>query len=240
MYLFVFRFVVQYILYFIYYISLVWFNINNWWNKYLARCLLKVSNFKNIIVNGYEKFEEILHSDRKCIIVSNHICLYDGFVLLAALGNIGFVSEKSGMMMLSGMYQINQKLNSVFVKKGKTVEMINNHVKNRKKSENILVIYADGMAYVPPGKGIAPFKTGGFVGKFDVLPVVIKYKNYKIDPTYEWYKGEWFLHSWYKKLLDDQCEISIEIMDLQSCGNQSIEQYRDTIYNMMEDRYQKM
>ena len=234
---FIFRLVVQYILYFIYYISLVWFGINGWWLRYLGRNLLYISNFNRVIVDGFEKFETMKNSDSKFLIVSNHISLYDGFVHIAALGDIGFVADRDGMILLCGMYDINIKLNSVFVDKGKTTQQIIEHVAKRKSGDNPLVLFADAMEPVPKGKNIAPFRTGAFAGKFDILPVIIKYKNYKIDPTYKWYEGENFMISFYKMLLDGHCDVHVKILEPVSCGNLSVEQYKDKVYNIMDKAY---
>jgi 1-acyl-sn-glycerol-3-phosphate acyltransferase len=239
-FVFLFRIVVQYILYFIYYISLVWFGMNGWWLRYLGRNFLYVSNFRRIVVNGFERFEELKDSNRKFLIVSNHTSLYDGFVFIAAFGDIGFVALRDGMMLLCGMYDINKRLNSVFVDKGKTTEQVIKHVNNRKKGDNPLVIFPDAMQPVPKGKNIAPFRTGAFVGKFDVLPVVIKYKNYKIDPTYRWYEGETSVMSMYKMFLDGSCDVCVEVLEPVSCGSLSIEEYKDKVYNIMDKAYSKL
>ena len=93
------------------------------------------------------------------------------------------------------------------------------------------------MKPVPKGKNIAPFKTGAFVGKFDILPVVIKYKNYKIDPKYRWYDDENHVLSVWKMLLDGHCDIHVKVLEPVSCGNLSVEQYKDKVYNIMDKAY---
>ena len=71
-----------------------------------------------------------------------------------------------------------EKLGCVTVKENGTVKTIQEHIKNRKADDGILVIFPDAMDPIPLGKNIAPFKTGAFATGFDILPVVIKYKNY--------------------------------------------------------------
>jgi hypothetical protein len=94
---------------------------------------------------------------------------------------------------------------------------------------------------IPAGKNIAPFKTGAFQGKFDILPVVIKYKNWTIDPTFRWYKGEHPTTGFFKLLLDGKCEVVADVMDLVSCKeNMTVEEYRDYVYNLMDTRYNQL
>lgn len=234
---FIFRLVLIHILYVIYYVSLVYLDLNEWWLKYIARNLFYVCNFRELKVKGYENYELMKNSDKKFLIVSNHISLYDGFVFLASLGKVGFLANRNGMMILCGMYDINKRLNSVFVDEGKTTKQIIEHVYKRKSGESPLVIFSDGMQPIPKNKNIASFKTGAFIGKFDILPVVIKYKNYRIDPTYRWYEGESPFNSFYKMILDDRCEINVEVLEPVSCGSLTVEEYKEKVYNIMDKRY---
>ena len=111
----------------------------------------------------------------------------------------------------------------------------------RKINDNIIVVFADSMNPIPVGKNIAPFKTGAFRGKFDILPVVIKYKNATIDPTLHWYKGEHPVMCFSKVLLDGKCEVVADVMDLVSCKeNMTVEEYRDYVYNLMNTRYNQL
>ena len=80
-----------------------------------------------------------------------------------------------------------------------------------------------------------------FQGKFDILPVVIKYKNATIDPTFRWYEGEHPFVGLYKILLDGKCEVITDVMDLVSCDqSMSVEEYRDYVYNLMNSRYDEL
>lgn len=246
MFFFVFRLIACVVL-FIVYISLLFLIPDSWigaFNRVMGGSLLSVCNFKRVRIKGFERFQKLVQSSHKFLIVSNHISLYDGFILLATLGNVGFLAHLNGMTMLPGMKKINKKLGSVFLdkKKGNTQSIID-HVNKRKAGENTLVVFPDAMEKVPKRKSIAPFRTGAFVGKFDVLPVVIKYKGGDIDPTFKWYDGEGFITSVMKMLIDGNCEILVEVMDLEGFSedqDKGIEGYRDKIYDMMVDKYNRM
>ena len=137
---------------------------------------------------------------------------------MATLGELGFLSSKEGAVLMPGMTDILKSFNSIIQEKGKqTTQQIIEHVAKRKSGDNPLVLFADAMKPVPKGKNIAPFKTGAFVGKFDILPVVIKYKNYKIDPKYRWYDDENHVLSVWKMLLDGHCDIHVKVLEPVSC-----------------------
>lgn len=246
MFLFIFRMIACVILFIIYFIFL--FLIPNSWigvfNRIMSGSLLTVSNFKKVRIKGFDRFQTLMKSPHKFLIVSNHISLYDGFVLLATLGDLGFLAHLNGMTMLPGMKKICKKLGSVFLdkKKGNSQTIID-HVNNRKAGDNVLVVFPDAMEKIPKTRSIAPFKSGAFVGKFDVLPVVIKYKGGDIDPTFKWYDGEGFITSVMKMFLDGNCEILVEVMELEGFSedkDRSIEGYRDRIYDLMVHKYERM
>jgi 1-acyl-sn-glycerol-3-phosphate acyltransferase len=238
--LFIFRIVVQLIIYIICYIGNVIFHAEGWWNRWLGQTFLWCCNFNNFRVRGFEIYQRMLESDKKFIIVTNHISLWDGFILMAALGNLGFISSKKGAELMPGMKDMLRCFNSVIIEKGKTIERIIEHVNKRKKGDNPLVMFADAMEPIPKGKNIAPFKTGAFVGKFDILPVIIKYKNYSIDPKHRWYEGENIVISVYKMLLDGSCDICVEVLEPVSCGSLSINEYKDKVYDVMDSAYIKV
>lgn len=207
-------------------------------NRTMSYGLLKICNYRRIDVNGNQMFRQLIASNHKFLIVSNHVSLYDGFILLATLGEVSFLAHPNGISVLPGMREINKKLGSVFLDKQKgNTQSIIDHINKRKHNDNALVVFPDGMAKIPKNTCIAPFKTGAFVGKFDVLPVVIKYKNNDIDPSYQWYNGEGPFISFFKMLLDGKCDIVVDVMDIQSCRDRSIEEYRDDVYKLMCNRY---
>ena len=149
--------------------------------------------------------------------------------------------SKTGGNLLPCINNINIKSNSFFYKPNKGTKTLIEKINARKINDNIIVVFADSMNPIPVGKNIAPFKTGAFQGKFDILPVVIKYKNATIDPTFRWYEGEHPITGFSKVLLDGKCEVVADIMDLVSCQeNMTVEEYRDYVYNLMDTRYNQL
>lgn len=239
--LFVFRLIVQIIIYILCYIGNVIFGLKGEYNRWLGKTFFWCCNFHTFNVKGFDIYKQMLDSDKKFLVVANHTTLWDGFALMAALGDLGFVSSKEAPLLLPGMSDLLVKFNSIIMQnRGKTTDYIVNHVSKRKKGDNPLVIFADAMNPIPVGKNIAPFKTGAFVGKFDILPVIIKYKNYTIDPTIKWYKGEDYFINTVKMLLDRHCDVHVEVLDPVSCGALSVEQYRDKVHNIMDSAYKRV
>lgn len=239
--MFILRFIFSIIVVIIYFIFLLIIpkNICFFFSKKMATLLIKSANFKSLnIINKY-KFDNYLHSNQKFLIVSNHCSLWDGIVLTASLQDISFLISKAGLNTSFCSKFVMGKLDCLIVQNNNTVKKIKEKVENRKKSENVLTIFPDGMQPIPPGKVISLFKTGAFVNKFPILPVVIKYKNFKINPTS--FSKDHNLYSWTKIILDGNCDINVEILDLiYSHNNESISDYRDRVYNIMTNCYNKL
>ena len=240
-YLFVFRIILLIIIFIIFIVPYLYLNFNSWWIKCMTTLLLKVANFKNIKVNNTKLFKHYINTDKKLLVVANHKCLFDGFVLLNSLQDIGFMLSRKGGNLVPFINAINKKSNSFFYEPNQGTKTLIDKINLRKINDNIIVVFADSMNPIPIGKNIAPFKTGAFQGKFDILPVVIKYKNWTIDPTLYWYKGEHPIICFSKVLLDGKCEVIADVMDLVSCDeNMSVEEYRDYVYNLMNTRYNQL
>jgi len=157
------------------------------------------------------------------------------------LQDIGFMLSRKGGNLMPFINTINKKSNSFFYESNKGTKTLIDKINTRKINDNIIVVFADSMNPIPIGKNIAPFKTGAFQGKFDILPVVIKYKNWTIDPTFRWYDKEHPFIGLYKILLDGKCEVITDVMDLVSCKeNMTVEEYCDYVYNLMNKRYDEL
>ena len=222
-------------------IPYVYFNFNSWWLELMSSLLLKIANFKSVKANNAKLFKHYINTDKKLIVVANHKCLFDSFVLLNSLQDIGFMLSRKGGNLMPFISAINKKSNSFFYEPNQGTKTLIDKINARKINDNIIVVFADSMNPIPVGKNIAPFKTGAFQGKFDILPVVIKYKNWTIDPTFRWYNGEHPTTGFFKLLLDGKCEVVTDVMDLVSCKeNMTVEEYRDYVYNLMDTRYNQL
>lgn len=212
-----------------------------WYIKYMCKMLINVLGFTKVNINpeGMKRYQRLLESDQKVLIVANHRSLFDHFILLSVLDNISFLAITDGLI-IPGLATVVRALNGIIIEKAKknTTQRIIDNVKQRKENGNVLVVYPDGMGDILPGEHIAPFKTGAFVGRFDILPIVIKYKNYDVDPYYHYSKGETMFYSFFKKLIGTRCEVEIKILPLQKCSkNMSIERYRDKVHKAMSKEY---
>lgn len=241
MYLFILRIILLIIIFYICYVGYIYLNFDSWWIKLMSTIFLKIANIKNVKVSNHHLFKKYLNTDKKLIIVSNHRSLFDIFILLNSLQNIGFMMSKTGGNLLPFIKNLKIKSNSFFYEHGKGTTTLIKKINNRKINDNIIVVFADAMNPIPLGKNIAYFKTGAFTGKFDILPVVIKYKNWQIDPTYYWYKGEHPLIGFSKVLLDGNCEVIVDVMDLVSCKqSMNIEKYKNYVYDLMNTNYERL
>jgi 1-acyl-sn-glycerol-3-phosphate acyltransferase len=207
----------------------------------MSKLLLKVANFKSIKVNNAKLFKHYINTNKKLLVVANHKSLFDGFVLLNSLQDIGFMLSRKGGNLVPFINSINKKSNSFFYEPNQGTKALIDKINLRKINDNIIVVFADSMNPIPIGKNIAPFKTGAFQGKFDILPVVIKYKNWTIDPTFKWYNKEHPFIGFYKILLDGKCEVITDVMDLVSCQeNMTVKEYCDYVHNLMNTRYNEL
>ena len=112
-------------------------------------------------------------------------------------------------------------------------------LKTRKANDNVLVIFPDAMNPIPLGKNIAPFKTGAFATGIDILPIIIKYKDHTVDPTFYWYKKENPLHGWTKLLLNNNFKTTIQVLPLIKAMD-NVEEYKDKVYNTMSYNLKKL
>lgn len=212
--------------------------------KSMNTILLQIFRFHSITHNSLKQYFQYLHSNKPLIIVSNHRSLFDSFILMSIFGHLSFVIGDTAMSLFPGIKTISDKLHFLQIKmnkKNNATNKIINYTFNRKSNEPILTIFPDKLEIVPKNKNIAPFKSGAFVGKFDILPLIIKYKNYTIHPYYWNINKCRGLSSIFEKFLDNKCDVHVELLPVVSCKSQwSIEEYRDYVYNIMNERYNQI
>jgi 1-acyl-sn-glycerol-3-phosphate acyltransferase len=209
--------------------------------NFLYFSLFKSIHSKSNQLTTYFKY---LYSDKPIIIVSNHRSLFDGIILLSVLSNITFLVNDSGLNLFPGISKIAHKLKCIKINSGpqasksNTTDKIIQYSLNRKAGQPILVIFPDKLENIINNQNIAPFKTGAFVGKIDILPILIKYKKFDISPYYWNNNKERGISSIFEKYLDKNCEVDIEILPLMKCKKKmTIEEYKDSVYNKMNTKY---
>ena len=208
-------------------------------SKFFIKLLLYVCKLSTITTVNKELFDYYCKSDKPVLIVSNHTSLWDGIMLSGVFGKIKYLAAKNADKVFVGTKFCLNKLDCIIVKNGGTVKAIRNNVNTRKANDNILVVFPDAMNPIPPNKNIAPFKTGAFATGIDILPILIKYKDYTIDPTFYWYKNENPFHGWIKLLLNTNFKTTIKVLPLIKVMN-NIEEFKDKVYDIMSFNLAKL
>lgn len=189
------------------------------------------------------KYEKYMKEEDKILLVYNHRNLYDSIILLCLLDNITFLLNKTIPSNVPFFKVLYDCMNMIYVDKNKSnTESIINYVNNRKKKDRILAIAPDAGKYPenPDYSDISNFKTGAFVGLFPIIPIVIKYNekeylDYKID-----YK-ESILHFMFKGFLNNTYDVKIKVLDIvYPDKNSTIEEYKNKVYNLMNEEYKNM
>ena len=207
-------------------------------SKFFSKKLLWVCGLSNIIVTNKKLFDYyIKNNDKPFIIICNHTSLWDGIILTSIFGKIRYLAAKSAKDLFLGSKYCLNKLDCLFVEKSNTVNII----KENLKSDSVLVIFPDAMDPIGINQCIADFKTGAFAVNCDILPIIIKYDNYTVDPTFFWYKKEHPLYSWFKVLLNDNITVKVHVLPLiKSKKNKDIVKFKDKVHRYMSKEYRKL
>ena len=190
--------------------------------------------------SDYNKYMRYLYSDEKFICVFNHITTLDGLILLSTFPKMGIVLYRQKFFDYIGYDdESNSKLGSIFVnedKKSNVTTKIKETIYNRKKGQSVLFISPDANTLPDEENNISKFiKNGAFVSKSKILPIIIKCEDYSIIYNYE---HENFLASFFKLFLFENHKIKIKVGDIIDPNeNESIEEYRDRVYLIMNEQY---
>jgi 1-acyl-sn-glycerol-3-phosphate acyltransferase len=197
----------------------------------------------NVIFDDVDlvKYSEYLYSDKKFIAVFNHTSLVDPIVLYSIFERYSCVLLKNPIFSLCGYSdKIHKKLKNIFVAKNNTTSQILERVSNRKSGDSVL--------FIAPGAGNTPLNpdniteftgNGAFIGKYPILPIVLKLEDDSIHHNYD--NGESYLHSIMKLFLLNNYKIKVIVGDMiEPYDNESIENYKNRTYNIMNDMYHKI
>tara|TARA_B100000795_G_scaffold268474_1_gene255504 strand:- start:3571 stop:4350 length:780 start_codon:yes stop_codon:yes gene_type:complete len=192
----------------------------------------------------YNKYVNYLYSNEKYICVFNHISLLDGFLLFATFPKMGVVLYKHKFYeYLNYDDDVNNKSNSIFVsltEKTNVSQKIKLHIENRKPGGHILFI-SPSECNLPDNPGdISHFtRKGAFISKNKILPILLKYENNSLIYSHE---HETILGSIFKLFLaQNNYTIKIKIGDLiNSNEKETICDYKDRVYNIMNEQYKEM
>jgi len=205
---------------------------------YILSINIKISN------EDYIKYMNYLYSEEKYLCVFTHTTLVDMIVLFGTLPKCGPIMNKQNELKYI-LYDenISDKLGGILLdryKMGGTTEIMKKKIEARKCGQAPLCI--------APGKGIPPkipgnisnFKgSGAFVNKTKILPIIIKYQDDSLNYNEEF--GESMLHSYLKVFLVENYNITIKIGDIiEPDEKESIEEYKDKVYNIMNKDYKNI
>ena len=184
------------------------------------------------------KYNQYLYSDRKLLAVFNHSSISDGIIMPG-------IFDKTSAVILNHLVPgqceiIDRKVKNVMIEKGKTTQKIIDFVEKRKTGGNILFI-APGSGNTPrvPGNITEFTSKGAFVGKFPILPVLIKYQDDSLNHNAD--RGEDHVSSFLKTFLVKDYKVRIKVLDLIEYNNkETVEEYKDRVYSIMNRVYKEM
>ena len=185
----------------------------------------------------YEKYK-MLSKDDKFFIIYNHITPLDSFVLKKILDDyISFVSFDTniGLFPISCISKFLDVVKVCRTKRTNGTERIQNFLKTNNYR---LCIAPDQCRHFEEDEYIGTFKTGGFVHKNDVLPLVIRYvPSYKSDDV-NWNNPKntnTSLLTHFKNLLvDGNIDVHIKFLDLQKYDEKKFKDGREYAEDVRE------
>lgn len=192
----------------------------------------------DISKEDYIKYMEYLYSDKKFICTINHTTLADGFVVASAFPRSSIVILRTVMYSIFGYTdENNEKYGNIYVEKGKTSNKIKERVNNRKAGDPVVFI-APGSGNIAkiPGNITEFGGKGAFVEGYPILPILIKYEDESLHHNSD--NGESMLHSCLKLFLVQNYKIKIKVSDMvEKIEGESIDEYKDRVYKIMNDIY---
>jgi len=195
----------------------------------------------NISKEDLVKYMEHLYSDKKFICTFNHTTLIDGFVLISAFPRSSYLILKVIIYTTIGYTdQINDLLGNIFVEKGHTSNKIKERVDSRKSGDKVLFIApGSGNTSAIPGSITEFTSNGAFVHKYPILPIVVKYEDESLNYNHD--NHESMLHSCLKLFLVKDYNIKIKVCDMvEYAEDETIEAYKNRVYNIMNETYKGM
>lgn len=188
------------------------------------------------------KYSQYIYSDKKFLVVFNHTSIVDGFALLGTFQRLNCVLLKNTLFQFFGYSNsLHKKFGNIYVQKNETTKKILDRVSNRKSGDPVL--------FIAPGAGNTPSNpdhiteftgNGAFVGKYPILPILMKYEDNSIHHNSD--NGETFLHSTIKLfLLNRNYKIKIKVGDMiEPINDETITEYKKRVYDIMNKEYQNI
>ncbi len=209
---------------------------------WFAKIFMYILSFNiNISKEDLVKYMEYLYSDTKFICTFNHTTLIDGFVLISTFPRSSYLILKVIIYSTIGYTEkIHNQLGNIFVEKGTTSKKIKERVDSRKSGDKILFIApGSGNTSAIPGSITEFTSNGAFVHKYPILPIVVKYEDESLNYNHD--NGESMLHSCLKLFLVKDYTINIKVCDMvEYKEGETIEEYKNRVYEIMNETYKAM
>lgn len=201
-----------------------------------------IENFLNTFnvygnIEGLDKYYHFKKNNNQGLAIFNHISILDGLVLLKEFNEpISFLVSDNIFVSLCKKFI--EKSNGIIINKNeKTTQKITYISTNRKQNDPILFIGPGGEngMYQQTKLKLPEFKTGAFVGLTPILPVIIKYNSYFIEPVDRIETLIYIITN--KKYLN----YKIKILDpIYPKENDTIESFKNRVYEKMNIERNKL
>ena len=138
---------------------------------------LRVLGFE-VVVDGLKHQRHDALSDRRYVVVANHVAVYDPWALMAALGPLAFVARRS-LFEFPVVGAVLRALDAVAVDRrrrgdaGGARDAIAGRLRGADTPKWPLLVFPEGAT--TNGRGVIQFKTGAFAPLAPVLPVALRY-----------------------------------------------------------------
>lgn len=209
-----------------------------------SNIILKITNQLILYTLGffniqYDKEKNNLNYNHKFILVFNHISFMDGWILWSIFGNnIGILIHRKTLKYIPYCEYICEKKLKCILMDDSSKKISQKIIEAVENNDHILAIAPDAMQPPIYPHNIGNFKSGAFVGKYPVKPVIIKYKNTEVIPDYKYEIKEDIIHAFVKIFLNWNATIEVKILDMIYPKDEwTVEEYRDFVKNKMESEY---
>lgn len=182
---------------------------------------------------GFKRFLDFYHMEGAGVVLYNHPTFYDFAVLAKEFGHrCRFLAFAHRLPFPINI--IAHKLNAMIIKPGSGASFIlRNVIQSRKPSTPIMTL-APAAGEVPndyeehPNR-LAEFRSGGFLARSPILPVVIRYD------THEPWRNESIVHAVWRRLSGKPIRYKLHVLPpMVPDVNESIESFKERVRKTME------
>lgn len=204
----------------------------------ITKLILHILGFFHIQYDK-KKLQNFFNHKHKFILLFNHISFMDGWILWSIFGNkIGLLVHRKPLKYIPYCEYICENIMKCILIDDSSKKTSDKIIKAVENNDHIVAIAPDAMQPPIYPNNIGDFKTGAFVGKYPVKPVLIKFKNTQVIPDYKYEIKETIIHAFLKMFLNWNATIEIKILDMIYPKDEwTVEQYKNFVKDKMESEY---